>query len=159
MSTGLKGVWKRIKCNSLKWKIKELHWELRYAWKRAWYGYDDREIFAMNDMFRDRYINILKDYNKHRHCVWNIPEEYRDVLGEFFFTDEQTDVIIDMMIFYLQMTDEDYVEKYIYGKNCFDDDFDFDKEFDVKKISTACEIAHQNKELFMEMFNVFFWQL
>ena len=159
MMVGLKGAWKRTKGNSLKWRIKELYWDFRYALKRVWYGYDDRDIFAMNDMFRDRYIAILKEYNKNRHCCWNVPEQYRDVLGQLFFTDEQTNVIIDTMIFHLQMTDEDHVEKVLYGKNVFDDDYDVSRDWSVEKAMHISSIVVQNKELFMEMFNMFFWEL
>lgn len=159
MNIGLKGAWKKTKGNSLKFRLKELYWDIYYAWKRVWDGYDDRDIFDMSDMFRDRYIAILKDYNKNRHCCWNVPEQYRDVLGQLFFTDEQTKVIIDMMIFHLEMMDEDYAEKYIYGKNCFDKDYDWLKDFNLKKCNHIRNVVEQNKELFMEMFNIFFLEL
>lgn len=159
MNVGLKGAWKRTKGCTLKYRIKELYWDIRYAWARVWDGYDDRDIFAMNDMFIDRYMNILKDYNKHRHCLFNVPEQYRDVLGRLHFDNEETDIIIDMMVFHLEMMNEDRVEKALYGKNVYDADYDVSRDFSVERSLRISEIVDQNKELFMEMFNVLFWEL
>lgn len=159
MGVGLKGAWKRTKGCRLKHRISELCWDIRYAWKRVWDGYDDRDIFAMHDMFREKYIEILKEYNKCRHCLFNVPEQYRDVLGKFHFDDEETDIIINMMIFHLEMMDDDYVEKILYGKNVYDDDYDVCKDWSVEKSMRIADIVDQNKRLFMEMFNVFFWEL
>ena len=41
---GLKNFWKNNKRSSLKWKLKNLRWELRYAWRRAWEGHDDMDM-------------------------------------------------------------------------------------------------------------------
>lgn len=159
MSIGLKGAWKSSKGCRLKHRIKRTYWDIRYAWQRAWNGYDYQDIFNMDNMFVKRYISILNDYNKCRHCVFNVPKQYRDVFGKLFFTDEQTKVIIDMMIFHLEMMDEDYVEKMLYGKNIYDDDYDFSSDFSIERSMRISDIVDQNKELFMEMFNVFFWEL
>ena len=70
MTIGLKNYWKDNKKNSLKWKLKNLRWELRYAWRRAWYGYDDMDIIEMYASFIERYKAILKDYREnHIHTM------------------------------------------------------------------------------------------
>ena len=33
------------------YKLKQLIWELRYAWRRAWEGFDDVDIFNLDDQF------------------------------------------------------------------------------------------------------------
>ena len=133
MSIGLKDFWKDNKRNSLKWKLKNLRWELRYAWRRAWYGYDDMDIIEMNTTFIERYKAILKEYRKSHMGLFNVPEEYRDTYNKLFFDEEETDAIIDTMIYHLEMMDNDHVEKVLYGKNTYDDDYDFDKDFSLDK--------------------------
>jgi hypothetical protein len=158
MQIGLKDYWKDNKHNSLRWKIKNLRWELRYAWRRAWYGYDDMDIIEMNTTFIERYKAILKDYRKSHMGLFNVPEEYRDVYNKLFFDEEETDAIIDTMIFHLEMMDEDYVEKKLYGKNVYDDDYKI-SEYTLERNKRIFSVMNQNKEAFMKLFNIFFWDL
>lgn len=97
--------------------LRELRWELRYAWSRAWIGYDDIDMFKCFEMFRRRMIRILEDFIKHGHGLLNLPQEnkhYNELLKRFpkgYFDEESTKLIYQTMIFHLQMMDEDYVEK------------------------------------------------
>lgn len=162
MSLGLKGSLKeyRTQCRncSLKYKIKNVFRNLIYAWQRAWLGYDYRELWNYDSIFRIRTIEIFKRLKKDRLSLFNMPEEYRDNFNSLFLTSEQTDMVLDIMIYHLQMMDEDYVEKVLYGKNIYDDDYDFDCRTidDYKHISN---IMKQNKEAFMKLFNLFFYEL
>ena len=52
--------------------FRELHWELRYAWRRAWRGYDDVDMFECFEMFRRRMIRILEGFIKHGHGLLNL---------------------------------------------------------------------------------------
>lgn len=159
MSVGLKYYWKDNKHNSLKWKIKNLRWELRYAWRRAWRGYDDMDIIEMYYTFIERYKAILKDYRKKHMGLFNVPEEYRDAFNDrLFFDDDETNAIIDTMIFHLKMMDEDYVEKVLYGKNVYDDDYEIIGNM-FERHKRIFSVMNQNKEAFMKLFNLFFWDL
>jgi hypothetical protein len=160
MSIGLKGCWKETKCCSLRYRLKNLIRELRYAWQRAWRGYDDCEVWDINLCFIERYKLILKDYRENHYSLLNVPnEEYRNIFGKLFFNEEETDDIIDTMIFHLEMMNQDYVEKVLYGKNIYDDDYDFAKDFSIEKAMRVSSVVHQNKEAFMRLFNLFFWDL
>ena len=156
MSIGLKYYLKNNKHNSLKWKIKNLRWELRYAFQRAWYGYDKIDIIATYYNFIERYKAILKDYRKHHHCLFNVPEEYRDVFNKLYFNEEETDIIINTMIYHLEMMDEDHVENILYGKN----DYEIDENINMfERYKHIYSVMNQNKEAFMKLFNLFFWDL
>ena len=158
ISIGLKDYWKNNRHNSLRWKIKNLRWELRYAWKRAWYGYDDMDIIEMYANFIERYKTILKYYREHHMGLFNVPEEYEDTFNKLHFNEEETNAIIDTMIYHLEMMDEDHVEKVLYGKNIYDDDYEIAENM-FEKYKHIYSIMNQNKDAFMKLFNIFFWNL
>lgn len=162
ISIGLKDYWKNNKKNSLKWKLKNLRWELRYAWRRAWYGYDDIDVIEIDCSFIERYKVILKDFRKYHCGLFNVPEEYRDVFNKYFFNEEETDVIIDTMIYHLEMMDEDHVEKVLYGMNIYDDEYSVEEYLNTitpERMKKVSFIMNQNKEAFMRLFSLFFWDL
>ena len=160
MPIGLKGYLEENRKNSLRIKLSNLKRELKYAWQRAYRGYDDCEIWNMYSYFVARYKEILKDYRENHYSLLNVPsEEYRNIFGKLYFNCEETDDIIDTMIFHLEMMDEDHVEKVLYGKNIFDDDYDFKKDFSIEKTKRVFSVMDQNKEAFMRLFNLFFWDL
>ncbi len=157
---GLKNFWKNNKKNSLKWKLKNLRWELRYACRRAWYGYDDMDWIELFDCFIERYKSILREYRENHHGLFWIPEEYREEYNDDCFDEEQTDIIIDMMIYHLEMMDEDNVEKVLYDKNIHDDDYEFIKGKEgIERIKRIRCVMSQNKDAFMKLFSLFFYQL
>ena len=159
MAIGLKGSLKELKGCTLRYKLKEIKWNLKYAWQRAWRGYDSRDMFNMDIMFVERYKAILKDYKDHHWGLFHVPEGYEDYFDDFSLSEEQTDTIIDMMVYHLEMMDEDYVEKVLYGKNIYDDDYDFDKDHSFEKTKRIRSIVNQNKNAFMKLFTIFFWDL
>lgn len=158
MAIGLRGSWKETRGCGLRFRLSRLKLNLKCAWQRAWRGWDDVDMFNMYDNFIDREKEILKDY-RNNHCgLFNVPAEYRDIFNKWNFDEEETNIIIETMIFHLEMMDEDYVEKLLYGKNVYDDDYiptcrSFDE---YKRISS---IMNQNKNAFMKLFNIFFWEL
>lgn len=163
---GLKDFFASSKKDKVKLRrfLKELRWELRDAWKRAWRGYDDVDVFECFEMFRRRMMRILEDFVNHGHALLIIPnqsEHYNELLKRFpngHFDDENTKLIYQTMIFHLQMMDEDYVEKKLYGKNIYDDDYEIGCRNidDYKRISSVME---QNKEAFMKLFSLFYFYL
>lgn len=159
MSIGLKGSWKETKTWRLKHRLRELKWNLKYAWQRAWRGWDSRDMFNMDISFIERYKEILKYFRKHHHGLFNIPLEYQqDFNNRLHFNEEETDAIIDMMIYHLEMMDEDNVEKVVYGTNVYDDDYDF-TNYTLYKCKRINSIMQQNKKAFMKLFDLFFFQL
>ena len=150
--------------NRLRHFFRELRWELKYAWRRAWFGYDDVDMFECFEMFRRRMIRILEDFIKHGHGLLNLPQEskdYNELLKKFpegHFDDENTKLIYRTMIYHLQMMDEDYVEKILYGNNVYDDDYEIGcrSREDHKRIYS---VMQQNKDAFMKLFSLFYYDL
>ena len=156
--------------SSIKEKIKlrhffrELRWELRYAWRRAWFGYDDVDMFECFEMFRRRMIRILEDFIKYGHALLPFPsqsEHYNELLKKFpegYFDDENTKMIYQTMIFHLHMMDEDYVEKKLYGNNVWDGDYQVGRR-SIEDHKRIYSVMQQNKDAFMKLFSLFYYDL
>ena len=78
---------------SLKYKIYEFYWALRYAWQRAWRGYDDRDVFNCDYRFLERMLLILRDFKKYNVADWTYLAKD---------TPLKTDEILDRMIYLLE---------------------------------------------------------
>ena len=148
----------------LRYFLRQLRWELKYAWRRVWIGYDDVDFFECFEMFRRRMIRILEDFINHGNGLLNLPQEsehYKELLKKFpegYFDEENTKLIYQAMIFHLQMMDENYVEKKLYGNNIYDDDYEVDYRSigDYKRIYS---VMRQNKDAFMKLFSLFYYDL
>ena len=72
ITLGLKDFFVHIKTNktNIKCFVRELRWQVKYAWRRAWYGYDDVDMFECFEMFRRRMIRILEDFIKHGNGIF-----------------------------------------------------------------------------------------
>ena len=109
-------------------------------------------------------IRILEDFINHGNGLLNLPQEsehYNELLERFpegYFDDENTKLIYRTMIFHLQMMDENYVEKKLYGNNIYDDDYEVDYRSigDYKRIYS---VMRQNKDAFMKLFSLFYYDL
>lgn len=162
---GLKGFKEKYKGCGPIYKIKHLIRELRYAWQRAWRGFDDSDIYSMNDNFRERMLNILEVYKRGRDTNFGVPKEteHYEHLGKkvdnidlrIFSTDE-TNMIIDSMIYHLKMMNEDYVEKKLFGNCVYDDVYITKSANDYCKI---VDIINQNRKCFMKLFDLFYDEL
>ena len=150
--------------NRLRHFFRELRWELKYAWRRAWFGYDDVDMFECFEMFRRRMIRILEDFINHRHGLLNLPQEskdYNELLKKFpegYCDDENTKLIYQTMIFHLQMMDEDYVEKILYGNNVYDEDYQIGCR-SIEDHKRIYSVMRQNKNAFMKLFSLFYYDL
>lgn len=126
---GLKGCLKDYKRMLIRHKIKEVIRELKYAWQRAWRGYDDTEVWNIDFAIKNRLIALLQDYKKSRDRFWSwqCPDGYdwskvcKSVGQSYIFSSEQMDAIIDTFIFHLQMSDENFVEKKLCGSRTHED--------------------------------------
>lgn len=144
--------------------LRELRWKLRHAWCRAWTGYDDVDFFECFEMFRRRMIRILEDFINRGNGLLNLPQEsehYNELLEKFpggYFDDENTKLIYQTMIFHLQLMDEDYVEKILYGNNVYDDDYEIGCR-SIEDYKRIYSIMRQNKNAFMKLFSLFYYDL
>ena len=166
IALGLKDFFINIKTDKTNIKdfFRELRWQLKYAWRRAWYGYDDVDMFECFEMFRRRMIRILKDFINHGNALLNLPQEsehYNELLKKFperCFDDKNTKLIYQTMIFHLQMMDEDYVEKILYGNNVYDDDYEVGCR-SIEDYKRIYSVMRQNKNAFMKLFSLFYFDL
>lgn len=106
----LKDFRKNVKGASLKFKLKRFRWALIYAWQRAWRGYDDTDVFALDENFLEKIHSILLQFRKNNVCLFVDPdasEKNTTNIDEVTYTEEQTDAIIDKMIYLLENIDYD----------------------------------------------------
>lgn len=144
--------------------LKELYWELRYAWHRVWKGYDDVDVCECFEMFRIRMIRILEDFIKNGDSLFTIPkqsEHYNELLKKYpkgYFDKETTNIIYQTMIYHLQMMNEDNVEKTLYENNVYDDNYQINCH-NIEDYNRINSIMEQNKEAFMKLFSLFYYHL
>lgn len=99
---GLKNIFKDLEGASLGYRLRHIRYELKYAWQRAWRGYDDSMVFDMNDTFIELYREILKDFkeNLHGYPGTMTEEEWNDILDEMIGS-------LDRMYYVLFKSDND----------------------------------------------------
>ena len=91
-------------------KIVDAFYQVKYAYQRAFRGYDDREVFSIDHFFVERQLKILKEFKKYN-CGYPCGS----------ITPENWDNIIQQMIDDLQ-----FISNYSW-------DFDKDEEVDKHK--------------------------
>ena len=60
LATELKSVW--TDGGGLKWKLATIHQALRFAWQRAFYGYDHGAVWDLYDSFARTYSAVLREW-------------------------------------------------------------------------------------------------
>jgi hypothetical protein len=135
---GLKEFIKTYRDSSSKYKLKELCWQLRYAWQRAWRGYDDVEVFDLSFKFIERIVPILKDYKKNNVAL------FTDRKTSYILTEEETDEILDEMISLFENSDANtWIEK---------TNYDSSNKEDLNKICEYEQKAWENKKKGLALF-------
>lgn len=76
---GLREFRETYKGASFTYKVKELWWQLRYAWQRAWRGYDYMDTFELCFRFRERIVPILKDFRENNVGLFYDSEKHRNL--------------------------------------------------------------------------------
>jgi len=73
---GLRGFWKERRNNGQKfrYKLQAYLWELRYAFRRAWIGYDDRNIFELGAYECARLEMLLATFADHHDEIVDDPK-------------------------------------------------------------------------------------
>ncbi len=81
---GLKNALKDLEGVSLGYRLKHTYYELKYAWQRAWRGYDDAMVFNIDYSFVGLYKEILGDFkeNLHGYPGTMTEEEWDGILNE-----------------------------------------------------------------------------
>jgi len=122
-SIGLKGAWDAHKGAGLSFRIKQFCWELRYAWQRAWRGYDFTDVFELGYNFVERMPFLLREFKENNVAL--LPA--LDDENRMSLTEEETDAVLDEMIFYFENCNEDHVYKRLFGVYPWDEDFNHTK--------------------------------
>ena len=144
---GLRGFHSNYKGASFGYRLKELRWQLHYAWQRAWRGYDDTEVFDFCFTFMERIIPILKDFRERNIALW-IEDRGTDNYKEL--TEDQTNEIIDRMIYLAENSDSDA---------WVDMDLDPNDEDDFIKIEEIAKRNNENEKEFLRLFCEYFPQM
>lgn len=147
---GLREFRKEYKKAKLTYKIKSLWWEIRYAWQRAWRGYDDTEVFELSYKFTERMIQILKDFRENNIALFPNPD-YKDTVNytDISLNEKETNAVIDEMIYHFENSDINaWTEK---------TDLIPSREGDMEKITefekTAIEHEKQALAMFVKWFD------
>lgn len=89
---GLNGFLERTKGASLRYKLREFWWQLRYAWQRAWRGYDFTDVFELGYNFTAKMPVLLAEFLKN-----NVGLFY-DAEADKQLDEEETNAVIKEMI-------------------------------------------------------------
>lgn len=81
---GLKYLKQNLKGGSIRFKIDEIKSELKFAWQRAWKGYDNSFWWGMDENFIILYKELLKELRSNLHSRPNTMtfEEWKQALDE-----------------------------------------------------------------------------
>ena len=145
----LKGCLKEIKGCGLRYKVRCVCWQLKYAWQRAWRGYDNTDVFNMAGNLREKMIVMLEEYNKNRHVLFNKPNInllQLANLDDVVITDEETSAVIEKMIDLLRKSDELY----------YYDNFILKDGYTYEIVAKRCE---ESKNEFLDMMKLYGDQL
>ena len=141
---GLKHFKQNYKGASLRFKMKELRWQLKYAWQRAWRGYDDVSVFSTFTQFLEWVVPVLKDMHEHNVGSW--PKDHVEPgtsFQESFMTFEETQAIISELIYHFERCDENFF-------------LDQSEDMDYKELHDKLEY-HKDKAL--DLFKKYFYCL
>ena len=96
---GLKNFFEDHKGQQLRFWLRDFKWELTYAWQRTWRGYDDVMVFNLDSRLEKTMVALLTDFKEHNNSQF----------GKL--TEEETNRIIDRMIYCFKRCDESVVYK------------------------------------------------
>lgn len=150
-----------MKGESFKYKLKLIKREFVIGFQRFWKGYADEDWYDLDTNFRDKMILLLSEFKDHYCCEWKEAgsefinlEEIHTNDKRIYYTKEESDAILDTMIFHLRMMDGDYVvDMKLEQEGVSENDVDCD--FFVQ----CHNIANQNKQAFFKLFDKFYYQL
>lgn len=144
---GLRNALEITKGSGLRWKIKTLYWELRYAWQRAWRGYDSTDVFELGYNFAAKMPELLREFKKYNNALFTNSEPF------IILTEEETDKVLDDMIFFFENCDEDHIYKRLFGVDFWEEEYDKDKWKAVRAELDRCQTEA------MRLFSKWVWDL
>lgn len=145
----VKSLKKEIKGSNIKFKILHTKYHLCWAWQRFWKGFDGRDLMDFGNSLNKRIVILLEEFLKINDKPMKIPYEItgsKDVI--LYYTMHQTEAIIETMIEYFKMANEDFVYEYYFGKK----DVFLLKFEDYLRVEN---IRKQNQELAYEHLKMF----
>ena len=113
---GLKDAFHKPDGQHIWYWFRDLMWQFRYAWQRAWKGYDFTDVFDLGFNFAAKMPVLLREFKEHNVGLFHDPDTGRDL------TEEETDAVIDELIFYFENTDEWTVYKRMFGIEGWEDE-------------------------------------
>lgn len=125
-----------------RYKLKRLYWELKYAWQRAWRGYDDTAVFNIDYSFLNFIVPVLKDF-RNTYCGMRIKDFDEEKQEPICYTTEEQNAILDEMIMHFEMANENW--------------YDEQQETFEYKEQKELMLYHKNKAF--EMFSEHFYNL
>lgn len=145
---GLRYFFKKTSGAGLRWKIRALVFELKFAWQRAWRGYADPDVWGICEEITVTLPVLLKEFRKCHHGLFTDPVTFEAL------TEEETNTIIDDLVFYLENCNDDVVYERLFGINPY-------KETSYNKIRWHQVPAERNrcKNEAMLLLNTWLWQL
>lgn len=135
---GLKGCLARWKGSGILLRFKMIAREIKYAWQRAWRGYDFRDVKNLGFNIVDKMPVLLKEFKKHNHQLF-VDDNNR------FLNETETENIIDRLIYCFENSNEDYVYERLFGIQIWED------KYDKERCNKVAEEIFKNKK---EAFNL-----
>lgn len=125
---------------TIKFKLIEIKHKIKYTCQRAFRGYDDVDWYDLSFEFIDKYRKILTKYKN----------SHTSVPMEFLENPHMWSTTIELMLYYLDLMDETYVEKLL-RKDV--------PEYMHPDGSIIREINIKYKDKFFELFSKYFYEL
>ena len=102
----LKNLPRNLKGMSFWGKLDRIRKNIRWAWQRAWRGYDDLAIYNYDLWFPDITMQILKDLYEVNHGAWAKPLEERTNDDDVWYEFDETQSKIKNMVMLLNMVND-----------------------------------------------------
>lgn len=139
-----------IKGFRMGFRLREMMWELRYAWQRAWRGYDSTDVFELGFNFISLMPVLLREFRSKTIALLPDPDHPGKA-----HTEEETQRILDEMIFCFENCDEDVVWERVVGKPLSEiSDYDI-----LESMKSVSEEMQRNYKRAMELFSKYAWHL
>lgn len=112
--------------------LKDICRESRYAWQRAWRGFDDMDVGELGFNLVQRIPVLLREFKRKSDLLLRDPVTKRD------YTKEETDAVINRLVFFFENTDEEDIYQRLYGISSWDAKYDQDRDVRVLQELRFC---------------------
>ena len=122
----------------VRWWIRDIYWQVYYAFERMFKGYDSVDVFELFSTFTERHEKILTQYIKYN-CGY--PSN---------MTEDEWDEILTQMLYHLHWMQENNVEEAL--QKGMPEDW-------IPSSITVYEIMERHKDEFFKLFSKYFYNL